>query len=74
MVKVSLNTLWKVAVLILLGLIAFYGYRIDNNTASPKYIYYYSPSPIYSCGGVAKSTSTALPNICVTPDQQSVTK
>jgi hypothetical protein len=72
MIKVNLNILWKVAVLLLLGLISFYGYRVDVNTRAPKYIYYYSPTPVYGCGTGSNPGGGAVPDyICLTPNQAS---
>lgn len=61
MLKVKFTTLWKLAVLLLLAIIAFYSYRIDADLSGT----YYAPGG--GCGYYNNPTPALKPLICVQP-------
>jgi len=67
MLKVSFGTLWKITVLLLLAIIAFYSYRINIDLGGT----YFAPARSGGCGIIYGAQTTGLqPRICVQPLQK----
>jgi len=63
MIKIPLDVVWKVAIVVLLGIIAFYCYRIDNDVKSFGSA---TPTPI-GCGIYNSPAQRVTSNICLRP-------